>query len=76
MVNGVTMSPMRISEDNMTALMKAGLYQVRAKEALATRDKWIVRSRSQGFSLRRIASTVGMSPSGVAEVVKRYNRAA
>ena len=63
---------MTAQEDNMTALMKAGLYNQQAKQALITRDKWIIRSRNQGFSLRYIAKRVGMSPRGVADVLKRH----
>lgn len=55
----------------MTALMKAALYSGRAKEALITRDKWIVKARNQGFTLRRIAQDVSMSPAGVAKVIER-----
>ena len=62
---------MTAQEDNMTALMKAGLYNHQAKQALITRDKWIIRSRSQGFSLRHIADRVGMSPTGVAKILKK-----
>lgn len=55
----------------MTSLMKAQLYAERATHDLQVRDKWIVQSRRQGFSLKRIADAVHLTPQGVAKILRR-----
>lgn len=41
-------------------------------EALAVRDRWLIRCRQDGYSLRVLADAAGMSPQGVKLICDRW----
>lgn len=49
----------------------ANVWATRAREATAKRDEWIRKMSSEGASLSTIGRAVGMTPPGVARVIKR-----